>query len=53
VTVDPYDEPTHQALVRRLHADGRPAEAASAHSRYVAALAELDLPAASLDDIIG
>lgn len=53
VEVDPYDEPTHRALVRRLHADGRPMEAASAHERYVAVMAELDLPASSLDDIIG
>ena len=53
VEVDPYDEPTQRALVRRLHADGRPAEAASAHERYVAALAELDLPAVSLEDVIG
>ena len=53
VEVDPYDEPTQRALVRRLYVDGRPAEAASAHERYVAAMAELDLRAASFDDVIG
>ena len=51
IEVDPYDEPTQRALIHRLHADGRPAEAASAHERYVAAMAELGLRAAGLADI--
>lgn len=52
IEVDPYDEPMQRALIHRLHADGRPAEAASAHERYVALMAELGLLAASLDEVI-
>ena len=53
VQVDPYDEPIQRALVGCLHADGRPAEAAAAHERYVEARAEPCLPAVKFDDIIG
>jgi pimeloyl-ACP methyl ester carboxylesterase/DNA-binding SARP family transcriptional activator len=48
---DPFDEPSHRALVRTLHTDGRLGEAATAHAVYVAAMDELGVPAADWDSI--
>ena len=41
---DPYDEPTHEWLVRTLVAAGRHGEARRAFNRYADAMREIDVP---------
>lgn len=50
---DPYDEPAHHEICRVLVRSGRHGEAARRHGVYAARMAELDLPAVPLLDIIG
>jgi pimeloyl-ACP methyl ester carboxylesterase/DNA-binding SARP family transcriptional activator len=49
---DPFDEPSHHALVAALHADGRLGEATAAHAAYVASMEELGVTAADWDSIV-
>jgi DNA-binding SARP family transcriptional activator len=53
VSDDPYDESSHQRLIRILHAAGRHGEARRAHRRYLVSMAEIDVAALSLEQIVG
>jgi pentatricopeptide repeat protein len=46
---EPYDEHSHQALLRVLTRAGRHGEARRAYQRYVSAMAEIGVPAAAFD----
>ncbi len=49
---DEYDEPCHLLLIRSMLRLGRFGEARRAHRAYAAAMAELDLPATPLPDLM-
>jgi pimeloyl-ACP methyl ester carboxylesterase/DNA-binding SARP family transcriptional activator len=53
VAADAYDEPAHHALVTTLHAAGRLGESRAAHAAYVAAMADLAVPALDYDAVVG
>jgi DNA-binding SARP family transcriptional activator len=50
---DPFDEPSHLALVKALHVDGRHGESTAAHAAYVTAMTELGVPAAEWEVVTG
>lgn len=51
LAAEPYDERSHQSLVRALRADGRLGEARSAYQSYVAAMDDLDVPSTAWDQL--
>jgi pimeloyl-ACP methyl ester carboxylesterase/DNA-binding SARP family transcriptional activator len=52
LATDPFDEQAHRAVIAAFAADGRHGEARRAFDIYTASMHELDLPAASFDDIL-
>lgn len=50
---DPYDEPTHHALIRVLHAGRRHGEARRAYRAYAARMHDIGTPAAPLAELVG
>lgn len=52
VSDDPYDEPTHQQLIRILQSCGRYGEARRAHRRYESSLRELGVAPRTFEELV-
>lgn len=52
IEADKYDDAAHRLLVKALYAGGEPGQARRAHEAWANAMKELDLPVASLDEVV-